>query len=100
MHSLAGSAKPANFVYKQTPAIMIVIQALRQEESAAAKQLLREVWREYFGLDEDLFVRHYFDDPEVLKDLDDIEAAYFSQGGTILAASERGRIVATGAISR
>ncbi len=79
---------------------MIAIQPLRPEESAAAKSFLQEAWRGIFGLHDDPFVRDYFDDPQTLKDLDDIEAAYFSQGGTILAASENGRIVATGALSR
>ncbi|MEO5929011.1 MAG: GNAT family N-acetyltransferase [Candidatus Kapaibacterium sp.] len=81
----------------------ITIRPIEHRESEAAKGVIRRAWREIF---EDLarteavpdIVIDYFDDPEVLRDMDDIERTY--SGGIFLAIFDGETVVGTGAVDR
>jgi GNAT superfamily N-acetyltransferase len=77
---------------------MTDIRTLRSDESPLAKLFLQSVWNELFGSNPDPYVRDYFNDPETLKDLENITDTYFNRGGTFLVAINNEEIVATGAI--
>ncbi len=63
-----------------------------------AKQFLKDVWNGLFGKSEDEFLRNYFNDPDTLKDLDDVQKTYLNNKGTFLIAIEDDKIIATGAL--
>ncbi|MDB5035629.1 MAG: Acetyltransferase [Chlorobi bacterium] len=83
---------------------MTTIRPIRPDEAEAAKEVIRTVWRGIFDeimLTEEVtdFVLNYFDDPETLRDMDDIPAAY-GVGGTFLVIVDGERVVGTGAVGR
>jgi len=76
-----------------------IIRRLQPRHVPDAKALIREVWREHFGSDDDAFVRDYLLLPNALDDLD--QAADGAGPDRLFLVQEVGdRVVATGAINR
>jgi putative acetyltransferase len=78
----------------------ILIAPMTQAEVPVAKELLRTVWREHFGHEENAFVREFFNDPATLADLDDLRTNYFDANGTAVVVTEEDRLIGTGAVAR
>jgi putative acetyltransferase len=76
----------------------ITVGPIRPAEAGAARQVIRDVWREVFAEAEDEDVRTYFDRPEALADLDDVATEYV--GGAFLVARDGDVVVGTGALRR
>jgi len=78
---------------------MIEIRRIQSEEWATAKQVVYRVAHILFarGRDLETFIAQHEAIHE-LKDMDDIEKNYFSNGGTFLVMFDEGQMICTGAI--
>lgn len=80
---------------------MIAIRPIRQDEIPIVKNIIYSVAYNIFGFDGPLeeSIRH-FENLGIFKDLEDVQAHYFQNGGIFLVVLEGGQVIGSGALQR
>jgi putative acetyltransferase len=80
---------------------MFEIRPIRPEETWPAKQLIYTVARDIFNDPRPLAESMaYYESRGELRDMDDIQANYFDNGGIFLVMTDNGALIGTGALRR
>ena len=79
---------------------MFYIEELKQQHVEAAKGVIRNVWKEYFGDDSRTDVRTHFDSHQSLRNLDDGASLFVSNGGAFLVLMADSDVIGTGGFIR